>query len=312
MLRRYVPMWRHPLELIDPVSEPDEAIKRRIRTQWKFLFWLNAALAAGFWFVGLFFHRAWVLDVCFQTFLSVGVFIATMQLSPPLLKKIVPPAFSCSGVIACLVIVQAISKDGTWQDGLGSYKTGNWSHFGGGDLIGLLLGPSVINLAFNLLASQDRVAKCKWKIIIGVTVNFLISSYATAAAAGALSISSSDWSLCLLSRMITAPIAVGIAKLLYAPPGLAAAFSVISGTFGAIFGRQLLTLFGVRNKVARGVAMGSSAHGLGTAALVTNAEPEAGAVAAASFAFMGTLAAVLLTVPFVLDSLVRLLQLEPT
>ena len=77
---------------------------------------------------------------------------------------------------------------------------------------------------------------------------------------------------------------------------LAAAMISCTGFCGANCGRAILDLGRISDPIARGIAMGSSAHGLGAASLVP-AEPAAFAFGALSYATCGTLAAVLVAIP---------------
>jgi putative effector of murein hydrolase len=70
---------------------------------------------------------------------------------------------------------------------------------------------------------------------------------------------------------------------------------VITGLIGANFGATLLDYFGVRDPVARGLAIGSAAHGLGTAAFVD--EKDAFPFAAISMALTATACTVLVSIP---------------
>ena len=77
-------------------------------------------------------------------------------------------------------------------------------------------------------------------------------------------------------RSVTTPVAMGIAEALGGLPGLTAAVVICSGIVGAALGPLVLDLVGVTDWRARGLAIGTAAHGIGTArALSVN--PVAGA-----------------------------------
>ena len=59
--------------------------------------------------------------------------------------------------------------------------------------------------------------------------------------------------------------AVQLAAVTHAPPALAATLAVLSGLIGALILPPVLDRLGVRHPLARGVALGSVAHGIGTA-----------------------------------------------
>ncbi|MCC7371017.1 MAG: LrgB family protein [Chloroflexi bacterium] len=57
----------------------------------------------------------------------------------------------------------------------------------------------------------------------------------------------------------------------------------MTGTIGAMFGPMLLTRFGVTDPLARGIALGTTSHGQGTAAALLEGE-SAGAMSSLSMA----------------------------
>jgi putative effector of murein hydrolase len=78
---------------------------------------------------------------------------------------------------------------------------------------------------------------------------------------------------------------------------------ILTGTLGTYIGLPLLDRLDMHNMVARGVGMGASSHGLGTAKLMEAREELAAAVAGVSMAVAGTLAAVLCVIPVVQDAI---------
>ena len=77
---------------------------------------------------------------------------------------------------------------------------------------------------------------------------------------------------------LAAPVAMGIAEQIGGAPSLAAVFAVVTGMIGAAFGPWLLTKCRVQSSLERGLAMGTTSHGQGTARILQENE-EAGAFA---------------------------------
>ncbi|RJF73129.1 LrgB family protein [Deinococcus cavernae] len=69
----------------------------------------------------------------------------------------------------------------------------------------------------------------------------------------------------LMTAPATSPVALQLADITHAPPTLAATLAVLSGLIGALLLPPFLTLLRVRHPLARGVAIGSVSHGVGTA-----------------------------------------------
>lgn len=66
-------------------------------------------------------------------------------------------------------------------------------------------------------------------------------------------------------KSVTAPVAMGIAEQLGGLPSLTAVLVISTGILGAMIGPKLLTLIGVTDWAARGLAIGTASHGIGTA-----------------------------------------------
>jgi putative effector of murein hydrolase len=94
-------------------------------------------------------------------------------------------------------------------------------------------------------------------------------------------------------KSVTSPIAMLVASQIGGIAALAAVFVMITGVVGAMLGPALLRLCGVRHHAAIGMALGMTAHAVGTARAMQESE-ECGAFAALAMSLMGMLTAVLL------------------
>lgn len=155
--------------------------------------------------------------------------------------------------------------------------------------ISFLLGPAVVALAVPLYRLRTLLAR-EWRALgiggltgtlVGVGVDTLLPRLLGLSAEAQRS---------LTTAPATSPVAVQLAGLTGAPPALAATLAVLSGLLGALVLPQALTRLGVRHPLARGVALGSVSHGIGTA----RAREEGELTGAASSIGMG-LAALVVT-----------------
>ena len=150
------------------------------------------------------------------------------------------------------------------------------SYFSGAQFIHFLLGPAVVALGLPLWERREVLAQ-SW-------VRFVLAALAGGAAA-AITAVAIGWALglpadvlkSLAPKSVTAPVAMGVAEKIGGVPALAAVFAVVTGLVGAVSGRILFRLMGLGESsadwMARGFAMGTSAHGLGAArALQVNAD----------------------------------------
>ena len=87
--------------------------------------------------------------------------------------------------------------------------------------------------------------------------------------------------LSLAVKSITVPVATEVGRILKGNISMIAAFVIITGMFGAMFGAKLLNCFKIDHPFARGLAIGTISHGIGTAEAVKEGEIQ-GAVAGAA------------------------------
>lgn len=69
----------------------------------------------------------------------------------------------------------------------------------------------------------------------------------------------------LASKSVTTPIAVEITKTVGGIPDITAGIVIAVGVFGNVFGLYFLKKMGINSKKAIGAALGTAAHGIGTA-----------------------------------------------
>lgn len=170
------------------------------------------------------------------------------------------------------------------------------TYFSGAQFIHFLLGPAVVALAWPLW--QRRAAlRAGWSRFL---LAALIGGSAAAGSAVALGWALGlplDVILSLAPKSVTAPVAMGVAEKIRGIPALAAVFAVVTGLVGAVSGKYLFDLLRIGTDeagwMARGFALGTASHGIGSArALQVNAD--AGAWAALALGLQVVLASLLI------------------
>ncbi|WP_462379626.1 LrgB family protein [Pseudomonas sp. Marseille-QA0892] len=156
----------------------------------------------------------------------------------------------------------------------------------------ILLGPATIALAVPLYLNLRRIRQLFWPIMITLVVGGCFATGAIAVLAWALDLGP-VMTMSLLPKSVTSPIAMLVADEMGGDAALAAVFVLITGVLGAIIGPGLLRMCGVRHIAAVGLALGLTAHAVGTARALQESE-ECGALAALSMSLMGVATAVLL------------------
>src|SRR5690606_40545410 len=69
----------------------------------------------------------------------------------------------------------------------------------------------------------------------------------------------------MLPKSITTPVAMQMAEAFGGIPSLAAVYVMVAGFTGILVGPWLLKTLHIDSPIGRGIGLGSSAHGLGTA-----------------------------------------------
>ncbi|EJO95526.1 LrgB family protein [Ectopseudomonas mendocina DLHK] len=165
-------------------------------------------------------------------------------------------------------------------------------------LLTLLLGPATVALAVPLYLNLRRIRQLFWPIILTLSI---AGTLATLLGAGLAWLFGAE-RLMLMSmapKSVTSPIAMLVAEQIGGIAALAAVFVMITGVIGAMVGPSLLRLCGVRHPAALGMALGITAHAVGTARALQESD-ECGAFAALAMSLMGVITAVLLPLAIVL------------
>ncbi|OAI93794.1 LrgB family protein [Pseudomonas putida] len=160
------------------------------------------------------------------------------------------------------------------------------------EIMNILLGPATVALAVPLYLNLRRIRQLFWPTFTTLVVGGVFAT--------GICLLLGWWFgaehmilMTLAPKSVTSPIAMLVAEQIGGVAALAAVFVLITGVIGAIFGPALLTALGVRSPEARGVALGLTAHAVGTSVALQESE-ECGAFAALAMSLMGVATAVFL------------------
>lgn len=152
----------------------------------------------------------------------------------------------------------------------------------GKSIMTFLLGPATVALAVPLYLNRKILRESFVPILIGI-ISGAVATLTTAVVLGRLSGLDQLLTASLAPKSITAPIAIEISRIIGGDPAISVAFVVFTGTLGSMIGASLLTLCRITNPVARGLAMGVTAHGQGTATILQEGQTQ-GAMAGVAMA----------------------------
>jgi len=143
----------------------------------------------------------------------------------------------------------------------------------GGQMITFFLGPATVVLAVPLYKQRALLKGNLIPILVGIIVGSAAGILFVVFAGKLLGL---DRLLVasLVPRSTTTPIAMEISTLLDGNPALTAIFVSVMGISGYMFGEKLLKLFKVDHPVAKGIAIGTTSHAVGTAKAMELGEVE--------------------------------------
>jgi predicted murein hydrolase (TIGR00659 family) len=157
-------------------------------------------------------------------------------------------------LVAVILIVGLLVMTGT------SYQ----SYFEGAQFVHFLLGPATVALAIPLYRQFQAVRRSAAALLASVLAGSLTASMSAAGIAWLLG-ASRETIVSIAPKSVTTPVAMGISEQLGGLPSLTATLVLLTGILGSMLGPPLLDLLRVRNWAARGLAIGTASHGMGTA-----------------------------------------------
>ena len=138
------------------------------------------------------------------------------------------------------------------------------TYFEGAQFVHFLLGPATVALAIPLYRQFERVRRSALALVVSL-ISGSLTAIGTAVGLGWLLGASRETLLSLAPKSVTAPVAMGITEQLGGLPSLTAVLVILTGILGAVIGPMVLNLLRIRDWRARGLAMGTASHGIGTA-----------------------------------------------
>lgn len=154
-------------------------------------------------------------------------------------------------------------------------------------LISSLLTPATICLAVPLYEQLALLKKHKAAILAGICSGVLTSLVCVLALSLLFRLDHASY-VTLLPKSITTAIGMGVSEELGGYVSITVAVILITGILGNVIAEHICRLFKITDPVARGVAIGSSSHAIGTAKAMELGQIE-GAMSSLSIVISGVL-----------------------
>lgn len=207
-------------------------------------------------------------------FYNIGIYIQ---------KKTKKPIFNPLLIaILCIILFLSITKI-PYE----SYKLG-------ADRINFFLGPVTIVLAVPLYKQFDLFKKYLLEILIGISCGVVVS-FISVKLIGYFTNANLDIINSLIPKSITTPMGISLTKTLNGVEAITVVSIILTGILGAIMSSIVFKIGKINHPVAKGIALGTSAHALGTTKALEMGEVE-GAMSGLSIGISGIITVILIPI----------------
>lgn len=160
----------------------------------------------------------------------------------------------------------------------------------GGQYVSYLLTPATVCLAVPLYQQLSLLKKNLKAVVIGIVSGVLASLVSVMVLAKLFALSHEEY-VTLLPKSITTAIGMGVSEELGGIVTITVAAIIITGVLGNMIAETVLKLVKIEEPIAKGLALGTSAHAIGTAKAMEMGEVE-GAMSSLAIAVAGLLTVV--------------------
>ena len=171
-----------------------------------------------------------------------------------------------------IVVIKALDID---------YETYN----SGAKYISYLLTPATVCLAIPLYRQINVLKSHAKEVFIGILAGVIASMGSILLMAYLFSLTHEQY-VTLLPKSITTAIGMGVSEELGGIQTITIAVIIITGVFGNIIAEGVLKIFRIKEPVAKGLAIGTASHAIGTAKALEIGETE-GAMSSLAVAVAG-------------------------
>ena len=159
-------------------------------------------------------------------------------------------------------------------------------------MINFLLGPSVVALGYILHKQIHYLKGNVVSVLTSITVGAIVG-IASILLVGKLFGADQTLIASLAPKSVTTPIAMALSESNGGIPALTAVVVVVAGVMGSIIAPPIMNWLGIKSPIAKGIALGASSHGVGTATAIQMGAIE-GALSGLAIGIMGTITSLLL------------------
>ena len=215
-------------------------------------------------------------SVFFGLFLTLATYVLAMGIKKRFKSGLVNPLLIA--IIFCIAVLLVFKID---------YETYNR----GAKYISVLLTPATVCLAVPLYTQIEKLKKNFKAIMIGILSGVLTSLGSILLMAKIFGFSHEEF-VTFLPKSITTAIGMSVSEELGGYVAITVTVIILTGVLGNIICEAVLKLFGICNRIAKGIAIGTASHAIGTSKAMEIGEIE-GAMSSLSIVVSGILTVIL-------------------
>ncbi|MDD5907111.1 MAG: LrgB family protein [Clostridia bacterium] len=212
---------------------------------------------------------------CFGVFLCLGAYFLAVRINRRWKSPLTNPLLLA---VACVIAVLVLCRvDYTvFRDSAGP--------------LSYLLTPATVSLAIPLYRQLEQLRRHARAIVLGVLSGVLTSGLSILAMSALFGLSHAHY-VTLLPKSVTTAIGMSLSSELGGAAAITVTAIVVTGILGNCMAVFLCRLFRITEPVARGIAIGTASHALGTSKAIELGEVE-GAMSGLSIAVAGLMTVV--------------------
>ncbi|WML60149.1 LrgB family protein [Neobacillus sp. PS2-9] len=218
----------------------------------------------------------------YNIILTVSVYYLARVISKKYSTPLTSPVFLSTVIIIGLLVASNLSYE---------------EYIPAKNFLTFFLGPATVALALPIYKNRHLFTKYFTAACVGLFIGTVTTITSAIILAHWFDLSEM-FIRGLTVKSVTVPVATEIGKIIKGNGSLIAAFVIITGMIGAMFGAKLLDWFKINHPFARGLSIGTIAHGIGTAEAVKEGEIQ-GAVSGAAMGIAAVLTS--LIIPYIIN-----------
>ena len=215
------------------------------------------------------------ISTYFGFVLSIGAYMIGMYLQKKFKFAFLNPLLVSIVIVICVLLAGNIDYE--------AYNKG-------AKYITYLLTPATVALAVPLYEKLQVLTK-NFKAIAAGIITGVVTSFITVLLISIIFSLSHEQYITLLPKSITTAIGMGLSEEMGGISTITTASIVLTGIFGNVIGEKVFSLLKIKSPVAKGLALGSASHAIGTSKAIELGETE-GAISGLAIAVSGLITVV--------------------